>query len=798
MIKYIVQTVSIFFFTVFSLSAQNSVLTGVVRDAYSNERLPFVNMVIYETTRGTTTDENGEFRLENLEPGFLRLQLSSVGYEPHVTEEILISAVRSNYIEIQLTPSSTTLEEVEVVANPFPRRDESPLSLQRIGIDLIEKGAGSARDFSKVLQSFPGVGTTPSFRNDLIVRGGGPSENSFFLDGIEIPVLNHFSTQGASGGPVGIINVDFIREVDFYSGAFPASRGDALSSVFEFKQVSPNREKTNFKSTLGASELSLSVNTPISDKTTALFSVRRSYLQFLFDYIGLPFLPTFTDFQFLTRTRIDEQREISFLGIGALDEFALNESADDSEENRYILNYLPVTEQWNYTFGASYKRFFSDSYCQISLSRSHLNNRIYKYADNDESKDENLINDYLSEEIDHKLRFEHFANPGEWTISTGFNLEHANYYNRTFNRIYRGDTSLISDYESDLHFFKWGLFASVSRRFVDERLSLSGGIRSDANSYSSSMNSLLQQVSPRISASWLLTPDISLNAATARYYQLPAYTTLGYKDSSGNFINKDNDLKYIGADHYLGGVEWRPARNVRIALEGFYKDYFNYPLSLDDGVSLASKGADYGVLGDEEVSSISEGRSYGLELLMQRRSSGDFSYIIAYTWVNSEFTNSDGDYLPSSWDSGHLFTVTANRDLGNNWDAGLKWRYIGALPYTPYDREKSERVEAWDIRNREYLDFSRFNSERLEHFHQLDLRIDKSYYFDNYSLGFYLDIQNVYNFQSKQAPRLIQKLNENQEPIVVTPENGEPRYSLKELQTSSGTVLPSIGVILEF
>ena len=207
--------------------------------------------------------------------------------------------------------------------------------MRRIGIEQIEKNAGANRDISKVIQSLPGVGSASTFRNDIFVRGGGPSENRFYIDDIEIPNINHFTTQGASGGPAGILNVDFIREVDFYSSAFPASKGNALSSVFEFKQIDVNSDKPNFKATLGASEVSLTTMAPLGEKTGLIASVRHSYLQFLFDALGLPFLPTFTDFQFKTKTRINSRNELNFLGVGAIDKFKLNPSPEPSEQNAY-------------------------------------------------------------------------------------------------------------------------------------------------------------------------------------------------------------------------------------------------------------------------------------------------------------------------------------------------------------------------------------------------------------------------------------------------------------------------------
>ncbi len=780
----------------FGLYAQSASLNGLVKDAYNNEPLPFVNILVEGTNIGTTTNEEGEFLFEDLDPGFIRLQLSYHGYESKLKEQINLSEVRSNYIEVAMQQKATQLDEVQVTSESFVRRGESPVSLRRIGIEQIEKGAGASRDLGKVLQSFPGVGSAVSFRNDLIVRGGGPSENRFFLDGIEIPVLNHFSTQGASGGSVAILNVDFIREVDFYSSAFPADRGGALSSVFEFKQIEANKEKPSYKATLGASEVSFSTNTPLGEKTGGLFSVRRSYLQFLFDQIGLPFLPTFNDFQFKTRTRFDKKNELTLLGVGAIDEFKFNPSPEPTEENRYTLKYLPSYEQWNYTAGASLKHFMENNYFVLALSRSHLNNVIKKYEDNDEDNPDKLLNDYISDEIQNRLRFEIYSNPGTYTIRGGVNLESASYYNRTFNKVFRNGQVTEINYRSSLDFFQYGAFGLISRTFFDDKLDVRTGVRFNGNTYSDEMNKPFRYFSPRLTLSYSILPRFSLTFNTGRYYQLPAYTMMGYSDNSGNLINKNNGLTYIHADHLIGGVEWQPNKYTRISMEGFLKQYDNYPFSVNDSVAMASKGGDYGTFGDEEVTSTSEGRTYGAELLVRQKSPRGFSYILAYTWVSSEFTDVNGQYVPSAWDSGHLLTFTFNKSFNNNWDFGLKWRFAGGLPYTPYDLEKSEDVQAWNIRGREYIDYDRFNEKRLDPFHQLDLRVDKSWMFPKFSLAVYVDVQNAYNKKNEQPPKLVQRLDESGDPL--TQAENPQKYDLKELTTSSGTVLPTIGVILEF
>lgn len=791
-----------FLFVTLSLTTlwgQTGQIKGVVRDQMTNEVLPYANVIVFGTVNGTMTDSIGRFSISNIADEFVKLQISMVGYETLISEPIVVSKVRIVNMDFVLIPLSEALAEVKITAPTSPQKAESPVSLQRIGIDLIEKGAGSNRDIGKVLQSFPGVGGTSSFRNDLIVRGGGPSENRFYLDGIEIPTLNHFSTQGASGGPVAILNVDFIREVDFYSGAFPSARGNALSSVFEFKQIDGNKDKAGFKGSVGASEIAMSLNTPVGKNTTLLASARRSYLQFLFNQLGLPFLPTFNDFSFKVKTNFNQHNELTVLGVGAIDQFKLNTGIENpDEETAYILGYLPVNTQWNYATGAVYKHYFSKSYMTVVLSRNFLNNKSYKYLNNIEIP-ENKTYDYTSTEAENKLRLEYNARPHDLAINGGVSLEWADYTNQTYNVIYQDGETIDRYYDTSLGVFKWGAFGSVSHPFLNKRLMLSGGLRVDANNYSSQMSNPIDQLSPRISASYRLTSPFTVSASVGRFYQLPAYTTLGYQ-LNNQYVNRTNGVKYIKADHYVAGVAFKPDENLKISLEGFIKLYDKYPFSVTDSVSLASKGSDFGVFGDEEVTSTSTGRTNGLEILVQQRTKGGLSYMMAYTFVRSEFSDYKGDLVASSWDSKHLLTFTMTQKLKQNWNVGMKWRYIGGLPYTPYDFEKSSMVLAWDARGREYLDYSQFNAKRLEPFHQLDLRVDKSYFFKQWTFSLYLDIQNVYNSQSNNPAKLVQVKNIDNQPIVINPGDdlAMQKYQLKELQTTSGTVLPTIGMIIEF
>lgn len=786
--------------------ASSGIIEGRIFNKDNNEPVPFANLIIYGTNIGSVSDLDGNFIFTGITPGYVRVVASSVGFEQYVSEEFLVTNANRAFIEIPLAETAEVIEEIVVKASPFRKNEESPVSLRRIGIEQIEKNPGGNRDISKVIQSFPGVASTPAYRNDVIVRGGGPGENRFLLDGVEIPNLNHFATQGASGGPVGIINVDFIREVNFYSGAFPANTGNALSSVLDMRQIDGNKEKIKFRGSVGASDLALTLDGPIGESTTFIASARRSYLQFLFSVLGLPFLPTYNDFQFKSRTRINEKNEITFIGLGAIDQFQLNLEADSTPYQRYILSYLPVNDQWNYTVGAVYKHYRSRGYDTWVLSRNYLNNIAYKYEDNRESNPK--IYDYSSAEIENKFRYEHtISTANEYKINAGLSAEFAKYLNNTYRQAYIGTELMELTYDTYLDMFHYGAFGQVSKGFLNKRWVLSLGVRMDGSSYSSEMQNPLRNVSPRISSSFLLTENLGWNLNIGRYHQRPPYTAMGYKDEEGRYVNRENGLKYIRADHLVSGFEWRPNNTSQITLEGFYKMYSDYPFSLRDSIPLASKGADFGIFGDEEVVSISEGRAYGMELLGRWQDLFGFNTVVSYTWVRSEFKDerqgNEDRYIPTAWDNRHLLNLTATRTFKGNWYLGFKWRFVGGAPYTPYDSLLSSIKAAWDAQGGPYLDYSRYNEERLRAFHQLDLRVDKQFYFKKWSLNIYVDIQNVYNFKGETPPVYVRESFNYDEDSdlsdVYVDENGIERYSLDKLVgEGGGTILPSIGIIVEF
>ncbi|HAA12750.1 MAG TPA: ferric aerobactin receptor [Cytophagales bacterium] len=790
--------IAAYFILITTALGQNGMVRGRVFNQLNNETIPFANVVIQGTTKGAVTDLDGNFEITGLTPGEYNFEVSYVGFKKLVVFEVQVTNSRPAIIEFPLVEEVETLEGVEVVASPFYKPDESPVSLRSIGPNEIRRNPGGNRDISRVVRSLPGVASTASFRNDIIIRGGAPVENKYYLDGIEVPVINHFQTQGSSGGPVGLINVDFIQNVDFYSGAFPANRGNALSSIFDFRQKDGRDDKWTMNAIVGASDLGITLEGPVTDNSTLIVSTRRSYLQFLFQLLELPFLPIYNDYQLKYKVKFNQNNQLSIISLGALDLFDLNLEANETESQQFLLETLPVQDQWNYTIGAKYERFRDNGFTTLVVSRNMLNNRNFKYADNDDSSEDNLLSNYLSQEIENKFRAEDYFNFDGFKVTYGVNYEYAKYNVNTFQQIPTPFGTEERNFSSALDMHKWGVFGQVSKGFLGERLVLATGFRADGNNYSELMDNMLDQFSPRFSASYYFTPNLSLNFNTGIYYQLPSYTVLGFVESETEELANQDRVKYMQNRHLVGGVEYTFENTAKISVEGFYKRYYDYPFLLTDSISLANLGADFGVVGNDPIVSNSEGRTYGLEVLAQQKLTKGFYGLVAYTLVRSEFADKTGEFKPSAWDFRHVVSLTGGKKFAGDVEIGVRWLFAGGAPFTPIDVNTSLLVDNWNARPGGVLDFSQLNSERLPASHQLDFRIDKKWFFNKWTLDLYFDVQNLYNYQPAGPDLLAIQRDEDGVPLIETSLTEGASYVPRFIPSTAGqTILPTVGIIVE-
>jgi hypothetical protein len=800
------------FLTLLLLGSTNAqvVIQGKVVDVSSRKPLSGAKIQVDKQEALATTGADGAFEVKGIEPGYHTITVTVDGYESESSSELLFTYDKSPYILLELTSLASGVGEVSIRKTSIQKREaESPVSSQKLSIREIERNPGGNRDISKIIQSLPGVVSVPGFRNDVVIRGGAPSENKFYLDGIEIPIINHFQTQGSTGGPVGLLNVNFIKEVNFYTGAFPVNFANGLSSVLDFRQMDGNANKAKYRFTLGSSDVGFTADGPMGKKATYIFSARQSYLQGLFSVLGLPFLPNFIDYQAKVKVKLNDKDDISFLMVGAVDFFRLNLKVNDNitdslqlKSNKYILGYLPVYRQWNYTFGTVYTHYGKGSKTQYFLSRNMLNNTSYKYRNNDESTEDNRIFTYNSIEEENKLRVENSRSLNRWKVLTGAGLEYVQFGVDNKAKILipgaPGTAGTVKDiaFNSQLNLAKYSGFVRAYRNVMGNgTLSFAG--RLDGNTFNKEMQNVLNQPTASVSASLPTKVDgLFFNANVGQFTQLPSYTILGYRNAAGELDNL-NRVKYIRNRMVAAGLQYNKVKDTRITLEGFYKKYANYPLALNDSICLGNLGTDFAVVGNEPVSSVCDGRAYGMEFLIQKRSRSGLYGILAYTLSWSEFNDKNGKAVNSAWDSRHTLSLVGGMKLKRNWEMGAKFRMASGRPYTPYDVQRSLVKGNWDVKGVALNDYSRLNAERLGTFSQLDVRVDKVWYFKRSSLNLYMDIQNFLNKEYVGQPTLIASQDAAGN-LITDPNATLPSYRGEYLVNSTGFLQPSIGVIFDF
>ncbi|MGB1217983.1 MAG: TonB-dependent receptor domain-containing protein, partial [Saprospiraceae bacterium] len=357
-------------------------------------------------------------------------------------------------------------------------------------------------------------------------------------------------------------NVSFIEGVTLSTSSMHARYDNALSSTFQFDQRNGNPDKFQGNFRLSSTEAALTTEGPIGKKVTYIASVRRSYLEFLFKAIDLPIRPNYWDFQYKVNYKLNNKTSFNFIGLGSLDDFKFAVPRESTPESEYVIRSSPNINQWSYTQGFSVKHKIENGFINASLSRNMLNNALDKFADNNEGNEDFRTLKSQSQEIENKFRVEVNKYSNNWKFSYGMMSQYVkynnNFYNKVRDEITDPQTGIVIapaievNFDTEIDFVKLGAFGQVSRRFMEERLSLSLGLRTDMNSFTDKGLNPLNTLSYRLGASYQINNKFTVNASTGSYYKIPIYTVLGFRDENGTLVNKSN--KYIQSFHYVAGL----------------------------------------------------------------------------------------------------------------------------------------------------------------------------------------------------------------------------------------------------
>jgi len=768
----------VFVFITAVYAQDDGIIRGRVLDAQTREPLAGVNVLVLDSERGAATDLEGRFLIDKLSPGTYRLEFDYVGYTSQKITDIVVSPVKPVVLNIKLMELLIETEKITVTAGYFVEETMTQPSTLGLSREEIRRFPGGFEDVVRTVSTLPGVAiNTSGGRNDLLVRGGGPSENLFIINNIEVPNINHFGTQGTSSGSLSFINLDFVDNVTFSTGGFTARYGDKMSSTLALDLGRGRTDRLGSKLLISATQFGLNIEGPVSNSGSFIFSARQSYLDLIFRAAGLPFIPVYTDFNFSMEFDLSPRDKLFILGLAALDRVDRDQS---TEENRVTNAGILDNTQNQYISGINYRRILTDGYLDLTLNGNFYD---YAFTQIDEEQVEYFKSDATESEFGIKAQ-------RYWAIAkrvgllggvTGRFIRIDNntafadtIYDRSGNRLPVEESGLPQFINVNEKATKFSAFIEADWALT-ERFTLNGGIRAD---YFNFLNDPFY-ISPRIAFKYSLTSNISLKASSGLYYQSPSYVWM-VNEANRDLQSLQNFMNIIGIDYLLQD-------DLRMAVEVFHKNYRNLPTGtqpgLNDYLVITNTGIGYGGVEDDFQSfgyfpmvSDAYGYAYGFEWSLQKKYSAIPCYgQISFAYSKSNLTAGNGITYPNQYDQRIIVNLSGGYKFGENWEISTKYRYFTGIPYTPVYRPSENPVNPGAIQNlpEEYL------SERLEAQGIWDLRVDRYFYFSSWRLIVFVDIQNVLNTKIQNRPRY-----DTWEDEVVT--------------SGDIGILPSIGISAEF
>jgi len=717
--------------TLFSISTGS--IRGTVYDENSKNALVAVNIVLIDSQTGVSSDEQGKFILENLPVGTYRIEFSYIGYADELLTDVVVRSGKPTLINVGLVQVNMELDPIIVEAGYFVEEKMIQPSVISLNREEIRRFPGGFEDVVRTVSILPGVSVNASGgRNDLLVRGGGPSENLYVVNNIEIPNINHFNTQGTGSGSLSFINLDFVENVKFSAGGFQARYGNKLSSIVSLDLSEGRTDRFGGKGLISATQFGINLEGPFSKKGSFIFSARKSYLDLIFKAAGLPFIPVYTDFNFIADYELKPGNTLSFVGLAAVDKI---DRILDTVEDRVFNSTLLDNTQNQYINGINYRHISKNGYLDIIL-----NANVFKYK---LGQADTLKKEYFNSEADEieygaKIqRFNKLSNKGnlllglsgKWIQNQNITVFADTIYNRSGNRI----PLTAIGVQPDRNINTWN---SSFAAFLETDWQLNRFTHADLGLRFNYFSVLAEKIyiAPRAGIKFQLTPKHSLKFNYGHYFQAPSPVWL---------INQENK-KLKAMQNRMGIISWDylVRKDIRFTAETYYKKYVDLPTGtipgVNDHVVMTNTGTSYGGREDEfqsfgyfDMVSGAKGEAYGIEFLLQKK----FSEIPLYgktslSFGKSELSAGNKKVYPAGFDQRVIFNLSCGYKFNPKWEVSGKFRYFSGIPITPMYKPSENPITPGSIQNipQEYL------SDRLNGGHHLDLRVDRFFNLKNYTI----------------------------------------------------------------
>ncbi len=789
-----------FLFLIISFSnilSQTSLISGKIEDATNGESLIGVNIIVNEINGlGTATDIDGKFKLQ-IQPGSYSLKISYIGYNPIVKTDVVVLAGKETFLNIKLTPSAIQINETVVRADYFDKSIQTNnLATVMLSPEEIRRSPGSIQDFQRILQGIAGVSFSDDKNNELLVRGGSPNENLTLLDEMELHSTNHFPNEFNSGGPINMINVDLIENIQFSTGGFISKYGDKLSSVMQIT----TREGTRSSYLSGNVNLSIAgyggiFEGKINDgKGSWVISARKSYINLIAGAVGLTAVPYYYDFQFKVAYDLSSSQKLSWSGIYGNDKILIEGESDEEDKSKAgvidsvgiervdVKKYqyatgLTLKSIWQKNIYSSTTLYFNKYYNDVKVDEDFT---VRNYDDNGKLNLGSIINKRnIYDDISHNSTL---ALKNEWywnldntnelsfggSVATGDFIQTLHITENLSRYFINGQwTPPVIVPESNLDYniklfdnYKYYAFINDKIKLLNSRLILNAGLRYDYFSYSNKGN-----ISPRFSGTYFIIPgQTNISFAYGEYYQTQSYPTYGDREKSD--INRY--LKNSHSRHFVAGIEHIIDDGLKLNLEAYQKTYYDLPIS-EEFIHYTDR-----TFRSNKQLNIGKQTIQGIDLMIHQKLVKDYFGTLAYSRMWTKYEDPRIGYedktLISDYDFPHVFNLVIGKrfkdmrteldksfflikyisyilPFSDDMEISLRWRYASGKPYTQrYWTETEQYYEGgtrWSKGN--WRPVNQINNARFPDYHRLDIAFNSRFNFDNWSIAIFLSIQNLYN-----------------------------------------------------
>lgn len=732
-------------------------VTGRVTDAESKQPIPGVVAVLLSNRQiAAVTDSNGYFRMDGVPIGRQSFQFSIIGFETYTAYEVVVISGKELELNVPMQESLNQLKGVTISAGKDrtrPLNEYATVSARSFSVEETRRYAASFSDPARMVMNFPGVSNSGDGDNSIVVRGNSPQGVLWRLEGIEIPNPNHFGNLGATGGPISMLNANVLGTSDFYTGAFPAEIGNALSGAFDINFRNGNTERYEHSVQVGSLGMEVATEGPFSKgkKASYLLNYRYSTLALLRGFAGLgTMLPEYQDAAFKINLPTAKAGTFTLFGLGGYNTVVNSPDADstkwnDDHPNANINNngkmgVAGLSHQYFLNKDAYIKTIISASYDRTELNGDTLNpTENYIKVPVESSRVSNLA--YRATVFyNQKLNARNTFRTGVIAQQISYDISY-NYYDfekKQYKNVLKGSGN-TQFYEA---YLQWKAKLSQQLVFI-------GGLHGSYLALNET-----HSIEPRASLSYQAYKSRYTLAAGLHSKPQHLSTYLFQDGSQGQtftYPNKNLDLER--ALHIVLGYETTLPFKFRFKTEVYYQHLYNVPVAKDSTGSFSIINAENAssLLGTKPLVSDGAGENYGVDITIERPFINDY-YIIA---TGSVFKSTYTDYMHNTYNTRYDRGTQLNLIGGKEFKLGTANRkilgvngkilYSGGMRESPIDVNKSIATGQTELVPNQYFTqqgpayfradasvYYKINNKRATHTIQLEvqnLSNHQNYYF---------------------------------------------------------------------